>query len=129
MKIIKVDNIKGTDRAVKFNCGMVSNRILLESDGMGYSLTKTEVPKGDWRHWHYKNHLETCYCISGSGMLYDRENRVTHEIKPGIVYILDAHDDHDFLAVEDTVLICIFNPPLTGKEIHDDDGSYIASDR
>lgn len=125
MKIVDVEHLKGTERVVNCpNGGFVSNRILLESDGMGYSLTKTEIPKGDWQHWHYKNHLETCYCVSGRGNLYDRGEGTTHDIYPGVTYVLDKHDDHDFMALEDTVLICVFNPPLKGKEVHRDDGSY-----
>jgi len=126
MKIINTEHLKTTDRAVKFDCGMVSNRILLESDNMGYTLTKTEIPKGDWRHWHYKNHLETCYCVSGKGLLHDIESGAFFEIFPGMVYILDKNDDHKFLAITDTVLVCVFNPPLTGNEVHQKDGSYSA---
>jgi L-ectoine synthase len=124
MKIINVEDLKETSRAVKFDCGMVSNRILLESDNMGYTLTKTEIPKGDWRHWHYKNHLETCYCVSGKGMLRNLDTGETHEIFPGVSYVLDNHDDHKFLAVTDVVLICVFNPPLKGNEVHGKDNSY-----
>lgn len=125
MKVINVDDIKGTDREV--HCpfgGFVSNRILLESDKMGYTLTKTEVPKGDWQHWHYKNHLETCYCIQGKGILYNKKTKESFNISPGIVYALDKNDHHKFKAIEDVVLICVFNPPLEGHEVHRYDGSY-----
>jgi len=125
MKFVKIKDLKGTDRQVFCpNGGFISNRILLESDGMGYSLTKTEIPKGEWQYWHYKNHLETCYCIKGKGHLYNNENGDYFEITPDTVYILDKHDDHKFKAEEDTVLICVFNPPLKGAEIHKADGSY-----
>jgi len=125
MKVVKIEDIKGTDREVKCaNGGFVSNRILLESDGMGYSLTKTEIPKGDWQHWHYKNHLETCYCVSGFGVLLNRDTKEQFNIEPGTTYVLDKHDDHAFRAFDDTVLICVFNPPLKGKEVHRKDGSY-----
>ena len=49
---------------------------LLESDGMGYGMTKTVIPVGERQHWHYKNHLESCYCVSGKGLL---TNAVTGE--------------------------------------------------
>ena len=45
-----------------------------------------------------------------------------------MTYVLDDYDPHYFEAHEKTVLICVFNPPLTGKEIHQEDGSYIAKD-
>lgn len=124
MKVIDIKTIKGTDRAVLFPCGMISNRILLEKDGMGFTLTRTDIPKGEWRHWHYKNHFEACYCISGHGILHDIATGEMHDIYPGVTYVLDNHDDHEFEAVMDTQLICVFNPPLTGNEVHGEDGSY-----
>lgn len=125
MKIVKISEIKGTDREVKCpKGGFVSNRILLESDGMGYTMTKTEIPEGNWQHWHYKNHLEACYCVSGWGKIFNRETGEHFDIFPDTTYVLDKHDDHEFKAVKDTVLICVFNPPLTGKEVHNKDGSY-----
>ncbi len=125
MIIVDVKDIKGTDRQVVCpKGGFISNRIILESDGMGYTMTKTEIPKGDWQHWHYKKHLESCYCVSGTGILKELTNGIEHKIKPGITYILNNHDDHEFKAIEDVVLICVFNPPLKGNEVHLDDGSY-----
>jgi L-ectoine synthase len=40
------------------------------------------------------------------------------------MYVLDKNDRHTFQAIEETVLISIFNPPVTGAEVHDQDGSY-----
>ena len=125
MKIVNVKDLAGTERQVFCpKGGFISNRVLLESDGMGYSMTKTEIPKGEWQHWHYKNHLETCYCIKGKGYLENLENGDRFEISPDIVYVLDKHDNHKFKAEEDTVLICVFNPPLKGAEVHQPDGAY-----
>ena len=38
--------------------------------------------------------------------------------------MLDKNDAHYFEAFEEVTLICVFNPPLTGKEVHQEDGSY-----
>lgn len=125
MKIVKVNDLRGTSRDV--DCpkgGFKSIRMLLEEDGMGYTLTNTFIPKGPPQMWHYKSHLETCYCISGHGLLRDLTTGTVHEIVPGTAYILDKHDAHEFQAVEDTTLICVFNPPLKGREVHGADGSY-----
>ena len=132
MKIVKLEKIKNTLREVECpKGGFVSNRILLEEDGMGYSLTKTVIPPKGKQHWHYKNHLETCFCVSGKGRLTWTENQAdnaitTYEayIEPDTTYVLDKHDDHYFEALEETVLICVFNPPLKGREVHQKDGSY-----
>jgi len=113
--------------ALKVNCpngGFISNRYLLESDNMGFSMTKTVVPKGDEQHWHYKNHLEACFCVAGTGELIDLKTGDSYIIKPNTMYALDKNDDHLFIAHETVTLICAFNPPLKGDEVHKSDGSY-----
>ena len=125
MKVLKMEDL-GQERKVKYNSG-VSNRILLESDGMGYTLTKTVVAPGKKHFQHYKNHSESCYCVSGKGILTDAGTGKEYEINPDTTYILDNNDPHYFEAIEETVLICVFNPPLIGKELHDNEGSYPAS--
>lgn len=109
-------NVKG----VGFN----SIRVILERDKMGFSLHKTIIPKGGPYNWHYKNHLEACYCVSGVGELVDLESGKKHKIETDTTYILDNHDNHTFEALEDVVLISVFNPPVSGNEVHLDDGSY-----
>lgn len=105
--------------------GFISHRILLESDNMGYTLTRTVVPRNGKQFWHYKNHLETCYCVSGLGILTNTLTGEIYYISSGKAYVLDLHDPHTFEAIDEEVeLICVFNPPLTGKEIHKEDGSY-----
>ena len=121
MKIIKLDETKQVECP---DGGFTSNRYLLESDGMGFSVTRTTIPKGNPHIWHYKNHLEACFCVSGHGKLGDMSNADEHDILPGTLYALDKNDKHMFMAIEDTVLICVFNPPLTGNELHDEERSY-----
>lgn len=123
MQILKISDIKGTEREVQGD-GFTSLRVLLECDNMGFSLHKTIIPKGEPRHWHYKYHLEACYCISGRGMITNLDNNEVHVITPDTIYVLDHYDNHLFEAKEDTVLISIFNPPVKGTEIHKEDGSY-----
>lgn len=125
MKVLSVKDVAGTTREVKCpNGGFVSSRLLLESDRMGFTLTHTFIPKGMPQTWHYKNHLEACYCVSGEAKLGNLETGETFNIGPGDMYALDKHDRHLFMALEDTVLICVFNPPLKGAEVHREDGSY-----
>lgn len=119
---MKIKRIKEIDR-VSFTGG-ISFRALVESDNMGFTVTKTVIPKGGPHHWHYPDHLEACYCIKGRGELVDLSTGMKHLITPDVVYVLDKHDDHTFEALEDTVLISVFNPPLTGKETHDENGQY-----
>jgi L-ectoine synthase len=124
MKILNLEQLRKTNRNVKFNAGN-SIRFLLESDGMGFSFHQTEMPKSKEPYvWHYKNHLECCYCIQGFAIITDLTNGTSHEIRVGDMYVLDAHQKHSFLPLEDTILISVFNPPVTGNEVHQEDGSY-----
>jgi len=125
MKVITLKSLENTDRQVRCPKGeFTSNRFLLESDAMGYTITKTIIPKGVVGHWHYKNHLESCYCIKGSAVLSASGMHGSHFINEDTLYVLDEHDEHWLEALEETHLICVFNPPLKGKEIHKNDGSY-----
>jgi len=123
--IRKIEEIENTEREVQCpRGGFISYRVLLASDGMGFGLHKTFVPKGDRQHWHYRHHKEACYCIAGRGYLTDAATGEVHEITPDTIYVLDKHDDHYFQAVDDVVLISVFNPPVKGREVHGEDGSY-----
>lgn len=119
MKIVNVNNITG----VKFNGGN-SFRTVLQKDNVGFALMKTVIDKGGPYLWHYKNHQEACYCVSGYGQLQDLTNGNIYKIEPGVTYILDNHEPHKFTAFTEVVLISVFNPPLRGDETHDKNGNY-----
>ena len=114
MLIRKLDSVK----TVEWGNGL-SRRFLLESDGMGYTVTDTIINAGTTSRLEYKNHLEACYCIEGSGAVVEMDG-TRHEIVPGTLYALDNHDMHDLIANPegDMRLICMFTPALTGDEAH-----------
>lgn len=124
MKVMHYTEVS-EDRAVECpRGGFLSRRLLLKRDGMGFTLTRTTVhPTKDFQKWHYKHHLEACYCIKGHGILRDAKGK-HYQVKPGTCYVLDKHDKHFFKAKETVILICVFNPPLIGQEVHGADGSY-----
>lgn len=127
MKVVRINELS-EDRIV--DCpkgGFTSHRILLESDNTGYSMTKTVIKPDIKQFWHYKNHIESCYCVSGKAILTNAETGQYWSIAPDTTYVLDKNDPHYFEALEETILICVFNPPLVGREVHQEDGSY-ASD-
>lgn len=126
MKIISIEQIEETSREV--HCpkgGFVSYRFLLKKDKMGFGFHKTIIPVGPPQFWHYKNHLEACYCESGEGIITNVKTKKRYLIKPGTMYVLDKHDKHIFQAIKEVTLLCVFNPPLKGMETHGKDGSYI----
>lgn len=124
MKIIRLEDIIGTDRDVE-GPGWKSRRLLLKKDGMGFSFHDTTIPAGAELKLWYKNHLEAVYCVAGNGSIEDLATGEVHEIRNGTLYALDKNDRHILRGgTEDMRLICAFNPPVTGRETHDTDGSY-----
>lgn len=101
-----------------------SVRMLLASDKMGFSFHITTIYAGTQTQMHYQQHLESVYCMSGKGRLVNRDDGKEFEIVPGTLYILDKHDRHTLFAEQELSLACVFNPPITGKEVHNAEGSY-----
>jgi len=116
----------GTEREVVATT-WTSLRILLESDGMGFSLHETTIREGTSTPMHYINHFEAVLCIDGEGEVEERESGRKHQVRPGVMYALNKHDDHILRARTALRLICVFNPPLHGKEVHDASGAYPAA--
>lgn len=117
------NKLKNTDRDVK-DAQWSSVRMLLADDKMGFSFHITTLEAGSEHTFHYKNHFESVYCMQGKGSITDIATGETHEIKPGVMYALNKHDRHILRAEEELVMACCFNPPVTGKEVHREDGSY-----
>ena len=101
-----------------------SVRMLLANDKMGFSFHITTIYAGTETPMHYQQHLESVYCMSGKGKLVNRDDGKEFEIVPGTLYILDKHDRHTLFVEEELSLACVFNPPITGKEVHNTEGSY-----
>ena len=109
--------------------GWTSLRLLVRSDGMGFSMTETEVLPGATLRLHYKYHVEACYCLSGRGTLREVDTGAEHVIEAGTLYAPNAHDRHEMHVgegAEPLRLICVFSPALEGDEVHGPDGSYPA---
>jgi len=106
--------------------GWESLRLLTRRDGAGYSVHETRVRAGAELKLHYKHHIEANYCFEGEGEVVNLANGELHSIRPGTLYTLDRHDPHILRATKgDLRLVCVFNPPLSGRETHDADGSYL----
>ncbi|MCZ0206111.1 ectoine synthase [Streptomyces sp. UMAF16] len=114
MIIRKLDSAKTVD----WGNGL-SRRFILDADGLGYSITDTTVRAGTKSRLQYRNHLETCYCIEGSGEVVELDG-TSHPLTPGVLYSLNNHDPHYLVASpdEDLRLVCVFAPALQGDEVH-----------
>ncbi|APZ55003.1 ectoine synthase [Salipiger abyssi] len=117
------NKLKNTDKCVA-DARWTSTRLLLADDGMGFSFHITVIEAGSEHTFHYKHHFESVYCMAGKGRITDLATGETHEITPGVMYALDKHDKHTLVADEELHLACCFNPPITGTEVHREDGSY-----
>ena len=123
MIIRDLNEARNSERHV-FSEGWDSVRLLLKGDGMGFSFHITTIYQGAELQMHYKNHLESVYCVSGEGSIEDCATGEVHEIRPGVMYALDKHDKHVLRGRTEMIMACCFNPPVTGKEVHGPDGAY-----
>lgn len=105
--------------------GWTSTRLLVHADGLGYSLNDTHVQEGVEMHLQYKNHVETNYCVAGSGEVVNVKTGEVHPLSPGAVYTLNEHDEHIVRAGKGGLhFVCVFTPALVGEETHDAHGGY-----
>lgn len=123
MIVRTLDSITGTERDVQATTWS-SRRLILADDRVGFSLHDTVIHAGTRTPMWYRNHIEAVYCIEGEGELTDVATGEVHEIGPGTMYLLDQHDEHVLEARTTMRMVCVFNPPCTGQETHDDDGVY-----
>lgn len=123
MIVRKLEDLVGTDQDV-VTPNWASRRLLLKKDGMGFSFHETTIFAGTQTLIWYKNHLEAVYCVAGEGEIEELETGKIHAIRPGTMYALNEHDRHYLRARSELKLVCVFNPPLTGREVHDEEGTY-----
>lgn len=124
MLVRKLDEIIGTEDETSSETWS-SRRFLFAKDKMGFSLTDTIIRAGTETHIWYQNHLEAVYCIEGNGEVETVKDGKVYPIEAGTMYALDKNDEHYLRGgTEDMRMVCVFNPPLTGKETHDENGVY-----
>ncbi len=125
MIIRRLEQITGTERDVLAENGnWQSRRLLLAKDGMGFSMHDTLIYAGTETYIHYANHLEAVYCIEGEGEIEDLDAGETTQLAAGTLYALNGHERHHLRARQTMRMICVFNPPVTGREVHDENGVY-----
>lgn len=115
---------KSSRRVVDPKGNWDSVRLLLKDDNMGFSFHITTIYAGADFQMHYQNHFESVYCLSGEGEVETLDDGNKYPIKPGTVYILDKHDKHVLRAFSEMKMACVFNPPVTGHEVHNAEGAY-----
>ncbi|GLZ41573.1 ectoine synthase [Actinokineospora sp. NBRC 105648] len=115
--------ITDTDRDVRAE-NWRSKRIVLANDGVGFSVHETTLYPGAVNDFWYANHIEAVFVVEGEGELLDKETGQTHQLGPGSLYLLDGHEHHQLRPRTEMRTVCVFNPPVTGRETHDENGVY-----
>ena len=123
MIVRSMQEITDTDRDIKTD-NWRSKRIILAGDGVGFSLHETVLNAGSTNDFWYANHVEAVWIIEGEGELYDKDNAVTYQLSPGSMYLLNGNEKHQLRPKTQMRTACVFNPPVTGREVHDENGVY-----
>lgn len=117
--------ITGTDRDVAAGAWR-SKRIILAGDGVGFSFHETTIEASSVSEFHYRHHVEAVWIVEGRGTLTNLETDEVHPLAPGTMYLLDGHERHRVNCQTQMRMLCVFNPPVTGDEVHDETGAYPA---
>lgn len=123
MIVRTIDELRDTDREVEAE-NWVSRRLLLARDGMGFSMHETVLHAGTETEMEYKHHVEAVYCIGGAGEIQLLPDGPSWSLRPGVLYALDDNERHVVRAKSALRMVCVFNPPVTGREVHGPDGAY-----
>jgi L-ectoine synthase len=123
MIVTHLSDLDGSDRDVRAETWR-SRRFVLAKEGVGFSFHDTVLYAGTETDMWYANHIEAVYCVGGEGELVNRETDEVHQLRDGTLYLLNGHERHTVRAHTDLRMACVFNPPVTGREVHDERGVY-----
>lgn len=123
MIVRSIDEITDTDADIKSE-NWRSKRIILAKEGVGFSVHETTLYAGTVNRFWYANHIEAVFIVEGEGEITDLGTGETHQLSPGSLYLLNNHDKHEVRPRTQMRTVCVFNPPVTGREIHDENGVY-----
>lgn len=123
MIVRTLDEITDTDADIKTE-NWRSKRIVLAKEGVGFSVHETTLYAGTVSRFWYANHIEAVFVVEGEGEITDLGTGETHQLAPGSLYLLNDHDKHEVRPRTEMRVVCVFNPPVTGREVHDENGVY-----
>jgi L-ectoine synthase len=101
-----------------------SKRIVLAKEKVGFSVHETTLYAGTVNDFWYANHVEAVFVVDGEGEITNQETGETFPLRPGTLYLLNGHERHQVRPKTDIRTVCVFNPPVTGREVHDENGVY-----
>ncbi|CAM4183840.1 ectoine synthase [Kibdelosporangium persicum] len=123
MIVRSTHDVTGTERDVQ-TPNWRSKRLILAGEQVGFSVHETTLYAGTVNDFWYANHVEAVFVVEGEGELEDKETGEVHLLGPGSLYLLDGHEHHQLRPRTLMRTVCVFNPPVTGREVHDENGVY-----
>lgn len=123
MLIRTVADVTDTDADISTD-NWRSKRLVLAKEGAGFSVHETTLYAGTESEFCYQNHIEAVFVVEGEGEIEDLATGEVHQLAPGSLYLLDDHDRHRVRPRTQMRTVCVFNPPVTGREVHDENGVY-----
>ena len=99
-------------------------RFVTARDNLGFAISEVRFKQGREADLWYKNHWEANLVLDGTFEVTERNTGDVHTLGPGALYCVGPNDPHHIKSVTDVRLISVFNPPLEGHEVHDEDGAY-----
>lgn len=123
MIVRTVNEITDTDADIQTE-NWRSKRIVLAKEQVGFSVHETTLYAGTVNQFWYANHIEAVFIVEGEGEITDLATGETHQLSPGSLYLLNDHDKHEVRPRTEMRTVCVFNPPITGREVHDENGVY-----
>ncbi len=102
----------------------ITARYVTAVDQLGFSFSVVRLQAGGEADLWYKHHWEANVVLDGRLEVTDSATGAVQSIGPGGLYVVGPKDRHHVKALSDFYGISVFDPPLTGKEVHDADGSY-----
>lgn len=123
MIVRRLEDVIDTDADVSATTWR-SRRLLRARDGLRFSLHDTIIHAGTRTEMEYKHHVEAVYCVAGVGTLTEVRTGKVHVVTEGTLYVLDGHERHVLEARSELRLVCVFDPPIVGDEVHGPDGAY-----
>jgi len=123
MIVRTIDECTDNERDIK-TPGWRSRRVILADENPGFSVHETILYAGTENTFWYANHIEAVFVVEGKGTITNDDNGEVHQLAPGSLYLLNNHDHHTVRPETDIRTVCVFNPPVTGREVHDENGAY-----
>jgi L-ectoine synthase len=123
MIVSSLMDIEDTERDVR-TPNWRSKRLVLAKEQAGFSMHETILEAGSVNDFWYAHHIEAVFVVAGEGELLDKETGITYQLSPGSLYLLNGHEHHQLRPKTEMRTVCVFNPPVTGGEVHDENGVY-----